>query len=124
MDRSVADLALRINRSLLKSYQEYLDECEATRRDGYRPHYCEHGTNQWTDYDNICGPCEDGQSMGDPFFRMRFAIDAAKDKMEAFRSLYSDAAKWATVCANHRMTFDWTEVHKRGSDIIASCDRY
>lgn len=24
-----------------------------------RPHYCVHGTNQWTDYDNICHYCED-----------------------------------------------------------------
>lgn len=36
----------------------WLDECAEDRRNGHRPHYCIHGTNQWVDYDNICGPCE------------------------------------------------------------------
>lgn len=30
---------------------------------GYRFPYCPHGTDLWTDYDNICGPCEDGFSV-------------------------------------------------------------
>lgn len=33
------------------------------REQGFRSHYCIHGTNQWTDYDNICGGCEDGLSL-------------------------------------------------------------
>lgn len=33
------------------------------RANGHRPHYCIHGTNQWTDYDNICGGCEDGVTL-------------------------------------------------------------
>jgi hypothetical protein len=41
---------------------DYALECEADRRNGHRPHYCIHGTNQWTDYDNICGGCEDSLS--------------------------------------------------------------
>ena len=40
--------------------RRYEDECEYWARQGCRPHYCIHGTNLWTDYDNICGPCEDG----------------------------------------------------------------
>ena len=32
----------------------------ARSRERLTPHYCIHGTNRWTDYDNICGPCEDG----------------------------------------------------------------
>lgn len=27
---------------------------------GHRYPACPHGTDLWTDYDNICGPCEDG----------------------------------------------------------------
>lgn len=27
------------------------------------PSACVHGSNAWTDYDNICGPCEDGHSI-------------------------------------------------------------
>ena len=27
------------------------------------PAACVHGSSAWTDYDNICGPCEDGSSL-------------------------------------------------------------
>lgn len=30
---------------------------------GYSFPYCPHGSSNWTDYDNICGPCEDGYSI-------------------------------------------------------------
>ena len=30
---------------------------------GYSFPYCEHGKSLWTDYDNICGGCEDGYSV-------------------------------------------------------------
>lgn len=30
---------------------------------GYTFPYCPHGKSLWTDYDNICGPCEDGYSV-------------------------------------------------------------
>lgn len=40
---------------------EYLREVEADRANGHRPRTCYHGTSLWTDYDNICGPCEAGE---------------------------------------------------------------
>lgn len=30
---------------------------------GYTYPECIHGASRWTDYDNICGPCEDGYSI-------------------------------------------------------------
>jgi hypothetical protein len=82
MEKSVLLLASKINKSLLAGYEEYLEACESHRRDGHRPHYCEHGTNNWTDYDNICGGCEDGISMGDPLQRREAALDSAKRRSE------------------------------------------
>lgn len=38
-------------------YNEMIEDC---REQGFRPQYCIHGTNQWTDYDNICNGCEHG----------------------------------------------------------------
>lgn len=38
------------------------EEREAAEQ-GFRPHYCIHGTNQWTDYDNICYGCEEGVTL-------------------------------------------------------------
>lgn len=53
-DRSVAKTEL-INDSNL-----YLREVEDAYEEGFRAPYCFHGTNLWTDYDPICGYCEDG----------------------------------------------------------------
>lgn len=52
-------LALRHLRRIKARRAAYEEECREWARQGYRPHYCIHGTNQWTDYDNICGPCEE-----------------------------------------------------------------
>ena len=43
----------------------YREDCDQDRAEGHRQHYCIHGTNQWTDYDNICGGCEDGLTVWD-----------------------------------------------------------
>lgn len=45
---------------LIKNSEEYLREVEEAHEEGFRPPYCFHGTNLWTDYDPICGYCEDG----------------------------------------------------------------
>jgi hypothetical protein len=58
--RAVIRLAAQLHKEGLAYKAEYEAECESYRREGYRPRYCPHGTNQWTDWDNICGPCEDG----------------------------------------------------------------
>jgi hypothetical protein len=42
---------------------------------GYTFPYCEHGSSRWTDYDNICGPCEDGYSV------YQLAIWSAQEKV-------------------------------------------
>ena len=57
-DRVVLAVALQVKKRMDKRRREYEEECERSWRQGYRPHYCVHGTNMWTDYDNICGPCE------------------------------------------------------------------
>lgn len=69
---------------LLAGYFGYLREIVMHRQEGHRPHYCEHGTNLWVDYDNICGPCEDGISMRYPEQRREFAEDEAERRLDAF----------------------------------------
>ena len=58
-DARVLKLALQILNESRKAWAEYEEECKAYRAEGFTPHYCFHGTNRWTDYDNICGWCED-----------------------------------------------------------------
>lgn len=66
------DLQQAQNRLVTQS-KEYLRECEEYAEQGYRPATCFHGTSLWTDYDNICGPCED--SMYDPRWHSLFGTE-------------------------------------------------
>jgi hypothetical protein len=87
MDKLTGRIALEILRNLKKREAEY----RADREEWYRagdgrprkmwqgpdddrpynyggkgwayPEACVHGSSAWTDYDNICGPCEDGYSV-------------------------------------------------------------
>lgn len=51
---------------------------------GYAFPYCIHGTSNWTDYDNICGGCEDGYSV------YQLALWSAQEKV----SEYNKRADW------------------------------
>lgn len=63
---SVAEFMFCLNLAR-KFSREWAEQREQDERGwaerGYRAHYCIHGTNQWTDYDNICGGCEDGVTL-------------------------------------------------------------
>ena len=101
-------LAAKLDRLYAREYQDYLAACEADRREGHRPHYCEHGTDQWTDYDNICGPCEDGLTMGRPQQRMRMALDAAHARIERVEAI--NTAVRAMRAAGLAHMIEWAEV--------------
>jgi len=45
---------------------------------GYTFPYCKHGMSLWTDYDNICGGCEDGASA------IQRAQSVARDAFRTF----------------------------------------
>lgn len=61
----------------IEDYNEMLADCA---KHGYRAQYCIHGTNQWTDYDNICGHCENGH---DP--RNQTFTDVLRDTLDEYR---------------------------------------
>lgn len=84
MNRTTLKLAAKIDAQLVRGYEDYLEQCAYDRSQGHRPHYCEHGTSNWTEYDNICGWCEESISMGNPLDRMQEALSQAK-------------ARWAKV---------------------------
>lgn len=80
MNRTTLKLAAAIDAQLTRGYTSYLEQCDYDRSQGHRPHYCEHGTSNWTDYDNICGWCEESISMGNPQDRMQEALSQAKSR--------------------------------------------
>lgn len=118
---TVRDLAHKIERSLALGYEDYLEACEQDRREGHRPHYCEHGKSQWTDYDNICGPCEDGVTMRDGVFRREFAIAEAKRKETAVRELLTAGFLVEKELKKVGVQFDLSPIWKRMTDIL-ECD--
>lgn len=61
----------------IQDWNDMADECQ---RQGYRPQYCIHGTNTWTDYDNICGGCEDSIYPQDTTY-----MDVLKDTLDEYR---------------------------------------
>ncbi|WMI33862.1 hypothetical protein SEA_PATELGO_261 [Streptomyces phage Patelgo] len=87
MDNLTGKIALKILRNLKMREAEYRADREEWYRSGdgrprkmYQgpdddrpynyggkgwayPAACVHGSSAWTDYDNICGPCEDGSSI-------------------------------------------------------------
>ncbi|QWT30118.1 hypothetical protein SEA_TUNATARTARE_256 [Streptomyces phage TunaTartare] len=99
MDAMTGKLALKILGNLKAREREYREEREEWYRagDGRSPRYyqgpdddrpynyggkgysfpaaCVHGSSAWTDYDNICGPCEDGYSI------YQLAIWEAKERV-------------------------------------------
>ena len=81
MDKQTAKLAVILLNSYRNMFAEYEEECAEYAKQGHRPHYCIHGTNQWTDYDNICGGCEDGDNYFHYESAGRKAIDDAKRAM-------------------------------------------
>lgn len=75
---TVVALALVIFKDYAKQWAEYEANCEAYAKDGYRPAHCFHGVNLWTDYDPMCGACEDGYGYFDPNAYRRLALDEAQ----------------------------------------------
>lgn len=61
----------------IADYNEMVEDCA---KHGYRAQYCIHGTNQWTDYDNICGHCENGD---DP--RNQTFTDVVRNTLDEYR---------------------------------------
>lgn len=114
VSKSVLKMAAAIARSLEQGYADYLEECESYRRDGYRPAYCEHGTSLWTDYDNICGPCEDGRTMSDGVQRREYALDSAKRRDAKCREI----VKAAQTLTDLGVDFDYTPVWKEVTRLL------
>lgn len=102
-------LVLKMTR---KFYAEYKEERAQEEREaaeqGFRPHYCIHGTNQWVDYDNICYGCEEGVTL------LRMACERAFGRVtEAHRrtdiviTAMNDLMHVPGVTMDRQVMIDW-----------------
>lgn len=99
LPKHVMKLALGIYKRMTAHYRAYLDSCEQDRRNGHTPRYCEHGTNRWTDFDNICGGCEDGVSLRDRLSRWQMAKEQASERHTDAKAMLV----WAMEARKHGM---------------------
>ncbi len=88
--RRMLKLAVALVAQYRAEYDAYREHARESTRGGY-PHarigyyreaFCEHGTSLWTDYDNICGGCEEGWTNSDPMQRMTRALGEAKERIK------------------------------------------
>lgn len=94
--------------SEVKRFRKMFELHEEDRQDyakqGYRNHYCVHGTNLWTDYDNICGPCEDGYGSWDYQLFAELAIQNAREAVRHAHKIYQEANEVAKLATTKGMT--------------------
>lgn len=104
--------------ALTERFADYAADCAADRAEGHTAHYCIHGTNLWTDYDNICGGCEDGLTSYEDFLPL--AYDEAIAKARRFRAELLEIARMDTWTRTHGLesSFDFD----KALNILA--DRY
>lgn len=102
LPKHVLKLALKIYRRMTEHYAAYELECAADLRNGHRPSHCEHGTYLWTDYDPICGQCEDGYSLRDKLPRWQHAKQAATTRHAEAKAMLA----WAHDARKHGMDSD------------------
>lgn len=91
MATATATLAFKISKKMEADYAEFLADCEADRKRGHRPRYCEHGTYLWVDHDPICGGCEDGWTISDHMMRIEHALSQARSRMRRIEALSTHA---------------------------------
>lgn len=82
----ILKLAAKIFASYGNDWAEYKAECAEYAAQGYRPYSCFHGTSLWSDYDAICGACEDGYGWFDPMLYRQLAISEAKQAYALFEA--------------------------------------
>jgi hypothetical protein len=83
------------------------EEREAAEQ-GFRPHYCIHGTNQWVDYDNICYGCEDGQTLLNlAVLSAKTSVIAMRYRMETIVSAWNDLEGVPGVTMDRQAMVTW-----------------
>lgn len=97
----------------LDAYRAQFAAHEVEKREawarGEMLHYCVHGTNLWTDYDPMCGPCEDGYGYWDYLTFAGLALAEAKADYVRFEERLSLYVKLSNMGAPADALFSLTE---------------
>lgn len=83
---------------------------------GYRPEFCIHGTYQWTDYDNICGGCEDGVTL------RQMVVEGALRDVREFRRRLDVTGTAVGVAAREGMPLDQKPLWEWAKEPLSDLD--
>lgn len=108
----ILPMALHIFKDFEARWAKFEEEKEAYYREGFRPQYCFHGTSNWTDYDNICGPCEDGYGW---FDRQAYRLLSLSMAHQAYRE-WSKRVDLLTAIRDADAPADWSALYKWASE--------
>lgn len=95
---------------VIQDWNDMADECQ---RQGYRPQYCIHGTNSWTDYDNICNGCE-----SDDYPQYVTYMDVLKDTLDDYRRVQERIERNTDNFLQLGRTFTALGMSELGADTI------
>lgn len=76
---------------IARARREWEAEAQECARQGFRPMTCEHGTYMWTDWDPMCGACEEGLSA------LEEAVIYARRALRQEQEARAFAVRWAHV---------------------------
>lgn len=66
VNHSALNDMINLRAEFVRRAAEYEADVKRDHERGHRAHYCEHGVNQWVDYDPICVYCELGHTILTP----------------------------------------------------------
>lgn len=114
MGKRKMQLALVLLKERRAHFARWEEQCAEERKQGYRPSACVHGTNQWTDYDNICGPCEDGLGWWSYQAQALDCLNEAEGVEDMVRQRIKVAGDMANMDHRHRVgkhdAMPWNEI--------------
>jgi hypothetical protein len=105
--KMVLTIAAHIFKDYEKAWAKYDQDCEQSWRAGYRPSHCFHGTNLWTSYDPMCGPCEDGLGWFNREEYRKLALGQAHRDVEEW---HKRVILWTTISANNVPGIDYGQL--------------
>lgn len=97
--KATLKLALQILAGYRLQFAEYAEFVAESHKAGFSPSHCMHGVNLWTDYDPMCGACEDGLNYWDYETFAGMALAEAKKAYQEYQKRIDAVTKLSSLGA-------------------------
>lgn len=90
--KRIGEIAMALLWRIRRRDARYEEECREYAKQGYRPHYCPHGTDLWVDWDPICQWCEESLTQREEALMLARDIDMEVYDRSCIYSMFIDQA--------------------------------